>query len=71
VVYDNEVNLVLVYLLIPTLPERPCGCKRLVTQSAALVHAVHPQHQKTYQWKKYVVDTFRLSLCTYDMIRRL
>ena len=46
-VYDNEVTMVLVYLLIPTHPERPCGCKRLVAQSAALVHAVQPQHHKT------------------------
>jgi hypothetical protein len=67
-VYDNEVTMVLVYLLIPTHPELPCRCKCLVASSAALVHAVHPQHQKMHQWKKYIVDMFRLSLSTYDMI---
>jgi hypothetical protein len=71
VVYDNEVTLVLVHLLIPTLPERLCGCKCLIASSAALVHVVHPQLQKTYQWKNDPEDTSRFLLSAYDMIRKL
>jgi hypothetical protein len=71
VVYDNEVTLVLVYLLIPARPELSCGCKCLVASSASRVHAVHSQHQTTYLWKNGVEDTSRVSLSAYDMIGRL
>src|SRR6516164_6952471 len=56
-VYDNEFTMVLVYFLIPARPEMPYRSKCLVASSAALVHAVHPQHQKTYLWKNGAEDT--------------
>jgi hypothetical protein len=68
VVYDNEVSVVLVYLPIQTLPEWPYGCGSLVASSTALVHAVYPQYQKTYQWKNEKEDSSRISLPAYDMI---